>query len=283
MTKSGPLSRGPLEVINHHAFVLMEASDWATSTPIWYAAYRQGLASEMTESDAVTKADETVRQVFPSHSPVDQAAILRDKGFVGTSLTFYGFLSTYYNGLRDLGHGFAKKSIPEQARIGGNIVGYVVAVSVLSEFLRGRGKEPGEEWEDWFLRKMMAGMFAPIPFGGDISNKIEGALLGKAANPRVTSTMGTAIALGQAVFQAAGSSAEPDRKVSDLLRALGPVAGVPISQPLKTGRYLYEVGAGQREVRNPFDLIGGVIYGERDNQPANPASVAADLISGARR
>lgn len=285
LTSTGLLSRGPVAWMKDHAFFFMEFSDKATSTPIWMGAYRQALAEGKSEADAVTFADVVVRQVFPSHSPVDAAPILRDKGFIGTSLMFYGFLSTYYNGIRELLHPLhtaedgveLAKRVP---RVGGRLLGYMLAVSVLSEFLRGRGREDDEDWAQWFLRKSLAGWLSAVPFGGDFSNAIEGGLLGKQTNPRVTSIATTGIALGKAALELGDEGKEGDKKLEDLIRAIAPVIGIPASQPLRTGKYLRAVSEGELEPRNPADVAGGLIYGERDGQPANPARLVGDAVNG---
>jgi GGDEF domain-containing protein len=269
MVKSGPFARGPLEAVRHHAFALMEMSDHATSTPIWVGAYRQTLADTGNEQAAITHADAVVRKVFPSHSAVDLAGILRDKGFVGTSLTFYGFLSTYYNGLRDIGHAFSRKSLGEQARVGGRLIGYMVAVAALSELLRGRGREPDEDWGQWFLRKMLASGLTSVPYGGDVANYFEGQMLGKKTNPRVTSLVSTASQVAGALMDL-GSDKDIDRKVAGLVQSLGPVVGLPAAQPVRTGRYLYDVSTRARQPADPLEFLSGVIYGEKDSQPATP-------------
>jgi hypothetical protein len=279
MTATGVFSRKPFEWLRTHAFFFMEASDTATSTPIWVGAYRQALANGESEADAVTKADHTVRQVFPGHSAVDQAAILRDKGTMGASLMFYGFLNTYYNGLRDLAHPLhtaesrteALKRVP---RVGGRLLGYALAVSVLSEFLRGRGREPDEDWSQWFLRKMLVGPLAAVPYGGDVGAFIDSKVLHKQYNAHTLSLYGVGLAVADSLLQTATEYANDgpkmDKKIEQMLRALGPIFALPTAQPLRTGRYLYDVMTGEREVRDAGDFLSGIVYGERDNQPATP-------------
>ncbi len=277
MTSKGLLSRGPMEWVKHHAFDLMEASDWATSTPIWIGAYRQALAEGATEEGAVTKADSTIRKVFPSHSPVDQSGIVRDKGIIGTSLMFYGFLNTYYNGLRDLqrqvGTADGKWA---SAKVGGRALGYMLAVGVLSEFLRGRGREPGEEWEHWFLRKLLATGLTSVPGGGDLANLVEAKAMGKQSNPRSVSIVGVAAGLYDGLERASDDTKAGDKRVEALVRGLAPILGLPVSQPLRTGKYIEGLVSGDRAAADPFEAASGLIYGEKDEQPATPLRPGAE-------
>ena len=116
-----------------NAFMFMEMSDKLTSTPVWLGSYRQALATGMSDADAVVHADANVRKVFPSHSAVDLAPILRDKGVIGNLLMFYGFLSTYYNGIRALTREFGRaEGVGKKAAVGGKLLAYVTVVSVFA-------------------------------------------------------------------------------------------------------------------------------------------------------
>jgi hypothetical protein len=278
-----------LGFVRDHAFILMEVSNAATSTPVWMGAYRQGLAEGRSDADAVTFADSIVRQVFPSHSPVDTSAVLRDKGFIGTSLMFYGFLNTAYNGVREIIHPLytargAAQTVARLPQVGARLLGYMIAVAVLSEFLRGKGKEDDEEWQEWFFRRLLTGGFAVLPGGGDVGSRLEAWWKDKPvnSNPRNTTAVGIGLALGEAVAKVVEDGGDVDKNVEQLLRGLGPAVGFPVAQPMRTGKYLKSVAEGGTDVRNPADFLSGVIYGERENQPATPLRLVGDAISGPR-
>lgn len=282
LTAWGGAPAAALRAAREHAFVFMEMSDKMTSTPVWLGRYRQALADGVSEADAVTLADRAVRQVFPSHSPVDAAPILRDKKGIGLGLLFYGFLSTYYNGMADLTHQFGRADgFVAKARMGGRLMAYVACVSVLSEFLRGRGKEPDEEWAQWFRRKFIAGPISAIPYGGDLANLYEGRVLGKRTNPRVVSMIGVLDEFVKAAIEAGDDEKELDKRLTKLARAAGPLLGIPgVAQGVRTGAYVEGAASGDLEVRNPADAAAGAIYGEREGQPANPLRLVGDLAAG---
>lgn len=268
-----------------HAFVFMELSDRITSSIVFQAGYRQNILDGMSEEEAVTRAEAWVRDVFPGHSATDKAPILRDKTVIGGTLIFYGFLSNYYNGLRVLGHSMVGKDADAQAVIAARIVAYVFTVSVLAEALRGRGREKDkdgvvEPWEQWFARKTLAGLISSLPFGGDIANGIDAYILGKKTNPRVMSLAGAAGDLVAAVAGLGDDNKEVDRRIQGVVRALGPAAGVATSQPLRTGRYLYDIAEGKDVPDDPFEFVGGVIRGNRPDRPSDFWQWASDTVSG---
>jgi hypothetical protein len=107
-------------------------------------------------------------------------------------------------------------------------------------------------------------------------------VLGKPAIYQDRSAAGLALGLGEALWDLPDDAKEADKRIVNLVRALGPFVRLPTSQPLRTAKYLFDLAAGDREARNPADFASGVVYGERDGQPANPLNLVGDAISGPR-
>lgn len=290
LTARGPFGRGPLRWMKDHAFVFLELTDRMTTTPIWMGAYRQALAEGKPESVAVSYADGIVLELFPSLSPVDSAGILRDKGFVGFSLMFYGFFNTAYNRFRDIWHpihtaeGAGKKTL-RGVEAAARTLAYLTVTSAMAELLAGRGREDDEEWGQWYLRKLLTGGISVLPFGSEVSAFVDSQLLGKRVQPRVNPVVDIVQNVGKAVLTVSKDDAENARKVRDVLRSFGPLIGIPATQLGRTGGYLadlFDDDPGDVNARNPADVASGLIYGERDNQPVNPANALGDAISGER-
>ncbi len=284
LTETGPFARGPLKWMKHHAFGFMEFTDLITSTPIWMGAYRQALAKGRAEDAAVEFADSVVRRNFPSHSAVDKAGVLRDKGFIGSSLLFYGYFNVLYNGMRDLGHQAAQSDkASDKARLGGRMLAYMAFAVVFSELLSGRGPEPDEDWATWFLRKLLVGSLASVPGGGDIATLGEGAVLNKRVNPRQSGTAGYLGEIGVAAIKlakAASDDKELDKYMANLARTSGPITGIPLSQPMRTLGYLNDLMIGDEEPRGPGDVVGGVLYGKKKTPSANLPTMMQDMFEG---
>ncbi|MGH9811525.1 MAG: hypothetical protein ACRD4T_00165 [Candidatus Acidiferrales bacterium] len=253
----------PARWVKDHAFAFMEFTDKYTSTPVWLAGYRQALARGEAEGEAVTYADALVRKVFPSHSPVDAAPVLRDKSAVGMLLAFHGWLSTHFNSMAELVYAFGRADTArDRARVAGQMLAYVAVVGPLAALVRGHGREEDEEWASWFLRKMLASPVSGFVGGGDVANLVEARVMGKRANQRTLSIIGA----GAVFFEAALNLAGEDADAKDLLRfvrSLGPLTGLPLAQPLRAARYAADVSAGEIEPEGAGDVARGVIYGRQ--------------------
>jgi hypothetical protein len=272
--------------VRDHAFLFMEMSFTGTAIPTAVAAYRQAQDAGASPHEAELLAGDVLRKVFPSHSPVDQSALLADKGFWGWSALFMGYLNTMYQRERDIvepvlqSRGLAQFT-GRLAYASGSMAALVVSFGVLAEFLMGRGKEEDEDWTTWLMRKGVTQALAPIPGLKDASDMAEMAYLGRDPSPRNANPL---IMLGEAWVKAGFTTADEDKessqKVAAVARALGLTFGIPQDPFTSQGPYLYDLATGQDPPDNPFDVASGLGYGHREGQPANPASVISDLIEG---
>lgn len=253
LTASGPLARGPLAWVRDHAFDLAEVVDLVTTTSVWSGFYRQALAEGRPDADAVTFADAKLRRLFPSHSAVDMSGLARDKGFIGTSLVFFSFQSTFYNVIRST---LARREFSRA-------LGFYLAVAWLGPLVRGHGPEEDEDWSAWMMRKSLTGALYLAPGGGDVGNAIEAKLLGRRANPRSSSIYAPFVALGEALWNLPKDEVAAEKKVKDLLRPLGQLSGVPVVYPMKSLGYLAGVASGDIQPEDPLDFLEGLIYGQR--------------------
>lgn len=299
----GALSRG-LAAVKDNAFVFMEAVNVATATPVWIGGYRQALAEGKSEQQAVEFGNDLLRRVFPSHSAVDQAAILRDKGFWGTATVFYGYLSVAARATRSLANPlftqeFRDSSKGEKAMtaagVGMRMAGFFLAYQVLGEFLMGRGPEDGDkdeedeeskrrQWANWARRKMLMAPVSLVPVPG-MSTMVESKLLGKRPSPKGDPLGSYVFAVGELALDAAMGKlrdSNGELKKAELTKRLSSITGLTVGLPVRpvgtTGAYIYDVGTGERSPRGVLRTASGLVYGERENQPANPLSALADLV-----
>jgi hypothetical protein len=89
--------KGTLGEVEKAAYWMMETSDRATSTPVWLAKYYEGLKAGAEHEDAVRDAEALVQKYFPASDMASRAAILRDRGLLGSLTFLYGFGSKVYN------------------------------------------------------------------------------------------------------------------------------------------------------------------------------------------
>lgn len=287
--------RAGLDALREHAFTMFEWTERFTLTPIWLGAYKQGLKEGRVEREAVAFADRVVRQVSSSHSPVDQSKLLRDKGMLGSSLMLHGYMNAMYSRMRDVAHPLylavaEGDTVAEKAlaagrvlpRVSGRLIALFAAYGAFAELLSGRGPEEGdgddeaERWMAWFARKVFMAPVGALPF---ISGPVESWILGKKPSVRAAPQF-EMIAQLISTITALGKEELTRKDVEAMARTLGALTGLPGNQAVRTFGYAFDVEEGNESPADPFDVLGGVIYGKKPGQPENPASVASKIISG---
>lgn len=277
----------PLQWYKDNAFFFMEQVAVATTTPVWLGAHRQALQEGRTQDEAVRFADDVLSQVFPSHHPVDQAAILRDRTFWGRATIFYGYLSTAYRQQHRiiaplfeqefLEAGAGGKALTA-AKVAGGLLGFWTAFSVLGELLMGRGPEAGDDdeddpspltrWRNWYVRKLVAGPLSTQPFL-PLSTAWEAAMTGKIApSPRSGPLASIVTMIGKDFFAALDGEKEPLERVTSAAKVAVQALGLPLKPFTAQGSFLLDVATGG-EVGGLGGAASGLIYGRRPNQPAN--------------
>ena len=279
----------PLQWYKDMSFFFMETVSVLTATPVWMGAHQQAVSEGRTQEDAVKFADDILSRVFPSHAPVDQAGILRDKGLIGLSTVMYGYLSVAYRAQHRLimplfEQEFLNAPAGQKAAtvgtVAGRLLGFYVAYSVLGELLMGRGPEAGDDdeeepgnhalrWRNWFMRKLIAGPLATVPVY-DFARAFEAAATGKPApSARSTPLASVAELLSKEIRTVFNSEKSSPERVYALAKL--PLEGMGISfVPFDTqGKWLIDVALGNVQVNGPGDVASGLIYGQRKDQPAN--------------
>lgn len=284
-TDTGLFSKPALRWFVDHAFDVFEFIDSFSSSLVWKAGYRQKLLEGESEAKAIDFGNWLVRNCLPSGSIVDKASLLTNPGTMAPMLMMFGFFSHQYGRLRRISHPVANAQgalakLRASPRAIASFVALMTINGALAELLSGRGPEGDEPWAEWYLRKLTLGALGAVPFGGDLARAAESELAGKRATSSDRSIAGVLLSLWKAAEKVRDDDVDGERKIIALLQATGPLIGLPLGQAMRTAGYLADVVQGDVDVRGPGDLIGGVIYGQRDGQPANIPSAAQNLVSG---
>lgn len=286
-----PIGRAATAFVKDNAFVMQEVVDRLVSATIYIAAKRQALEgtdlpTQAQQLRAVEQAEAAVRLLMPSGHVVDSSKIMRDRGVLSAMLVFFRFWNTAYNVTRtrtgrDVLAGKSPKAI---ATMGGLVLGYAFAYSILGSLARGQGKDKDESWPAWFGRKMVTGIASQVPLLGELSEAVWWAAVGgKKREPRNNSISGMVQSIFTLLQRATSGDAEADQQVRALIGAGGLSTGLPTAQFLKSIGYLIDVHEGRVNPRGPFDVAGGLFYGQNVNSPsANPGTMTQDLVSGER-
>jgi hypothetical protein len=110
----------------------------------------------------------------------------------------------------------------------------------------------------------------------------KGALEGKKVDPRTAPELAllktTFDRLADAVKKAReGDTTAEDKAWAAVETAIGAVG--PVGQAHRTIGYAKDLYTGEASPRGPFDVAGGLIYGQRQKQPVNPATALQSAIS----
>ena len=280
LTRSPLLTSSGFDWLREHAFVFQEWTDKATSTPLWIGAYRQALADGKADGEAVRFADATVRKGFPSHSAVDKAALLRDKGFWGAMTVFYGYFSQVYNLQRRIVHeihlaqGFKETSF-SVVKASARLLALWSSSALIAEALSGRGPEDDdgedelERYATWASRKLLLAPLTTLPVPM-IAGGVESLIAGK--KPSVRAAPGYAALEG--IFKTAakvmqsGEGADAEKQFFAVARAVGLTFGVP-TRPMRSAEYVLKAVNGDADTSGEafgaevpgLGIAKGLIYG----------------------
>ena len=238
-------------------------ADFLGTHGLWLAKYRESLESGVSEEESIRQADKAIRQTQTAGAPKDLSAFERDPRFKPFRL-FLGPMVIMGNRIRE---SFARrgvvKSWPEAF---GTLMAVWFIPAILWEIATGKG--PDDDDDDltgealWALRKEFFYPFMTIPFLRDIASGIERKISGQYAPTRSIPLAEAAELVwkaGEEAYKAGAALYEGDEVDSvaltqDLLRASGPLLGVPSGQLNVTGMYLYDVMSGEYDPEGVDDL-----------------------------
>jgi hypothetical protein len=274
-------------------FFLQEYADRISSTLIWESAYRQGLAEGLAEQEAVRIADGKVRANLPPVADAERPTLLRDRRTFAAISAFYGYFSKIYNlntriwdevtqEWDSVEHGAASKAYLV-SRAGARTGAVMFMAFVVSEFMTGRGPEEDETTAEWALRKTATSPFLLVPvLGGylEVAANSTWAKLRdqkpKPANARAAPSVAALERIVRAAQRAANDNRDTDQRVWDVLEVLGMGAKLPATQLRRTGEYVWNVAEGDETPQDINELMSGIIYGSRENQPKNPLTLGKE-------
>ncbi len=283
-----------LEWTKEAGMALMRGIDVVVNTSVWAGAERQALAEGHDAAWAVRFADDVVTKIASQSSPVERAAILNDAGVGGLLTVFYGYLSIGYRAQhriamplfeQDFENAGVAAKAKTLAKVAGSLVALYIGLQILPELLMSRGPEDGDrdeedpdnallKWRNWFLRKLLVAPLSLLPVL-PFASVIEGGVLHKRVNPKADPVSQFAFLSIQALIHVL--QGEP--KLDELARVLGIATGQPVRLVGPGAKYLFEVTAGEREVRSGPAFVGGVLRGEKDSQPDDVFTLLEALIA----
>lgn len=297
--------RRTMEAIANTAWWFLEQTDKMSATQIWLARYWQEKADGTSEAEAVRQSDAAVRNHLPTTDKAQQGKLGREPGSLGGVLVFFGYFAKLYNVLygRNLGsavrawtaayRGDATKSAAalKTLELWARAAAINYFANVVGELLSGRGPEDDEDWGEWQMYKALAGYALPIPLVGVLAEPLVKKLVtGKtdvfAATPRAAPAISAAGGVLKNLGKLLDDEAEDEDRVwaavEFLISTVPPITtgrAIPLRQEMKTLKYLENLLSGEAERTDPFGAASGGVYGERENQGANPLSIMSGVVA----
>lgn len=240
-------------------------ADFLGTHGLWLAKYRESLESGTSEEESIRQADKAIRQTQTAGAPKDLSAFERDPRYKPFRL-FLGPMVIMGNRIRE---SFALRgAVQSWPEAFGTLMAVWFIPAVLWEIATGKGPDDDDDdgiMDDaalWALRKEFFYPFMTIPFLRDIASGIERKISGQYA-PSRSIPLAEAGELvwraGEEAYKAGAALAEGEdvdnaALVKDVLRASGPLVGLPSGQLDVTGQFLYDVATGEYDPEGVDDL-----------------------------
>lgn len=268
----------------------MEVHRWTVplaERAIWLGRYQQAQAQGAGVDEAVRLADKAIRTTQQAGAPKDLSAAERDPRYKWVRM-FIGPMIIMNNRLQESGlRGLYLGRVQSPARALGTWLAAGVLSNAVFEVLMMRGPDGGDDdekgwddWSAWLARKTLLFPLQTFPLLRDVAGAIDAKIEGKPSMGRPNPIADAGIALfkfGDSAWDLAvsGSDAaleamgfdwiedrelDPEKIITDGVRAAGPVTGIPSNQMLTTGEYLYDVGTGQYTPDNPAEAAAYLMY-----------------------
>lgn len=270
------------EVAKEFAYFGEKATNGLIEQVAWSGAYRQAVEQGMTEKEAVSFADDTVRMNLFDPSPSGVAAVETGTAFQRLFLMFYGFFNNQGNLLaseiaiaRQLG--LSSKEGSKKAAIAYSMI--VMAPAILSNFIgrvmagEGLDADDDDEYIDDVMDIMFLSQFkflmAMVP-GGTIANTALNNLNDKPYDDKinvspVVSSLESAIRAPVDVYKATAGNGPSSKAIKSTATAIGLMTGLPTNMAARPLSYLADVKEGKATPDGPVDFARGLATGKRGN------------------
>lgn len=238
--------------IGYWAMQIHRLADRWTSTFIWMAKYQQEVDGGKTPEQAQRLADKTIRTTQMAGAPKDLSSFERDPRYRMFKM-FIGPMIVMQNEMRGAvaGKGIKAAITPQ---VWATMFATWIMPAVMFEMAVGRGPDDDDEWWEWALLKILVYPAMTVPFVRDAANAIEQMISGKHATTRSNPISDVVMLLAGTVRQALKEDAEIEDFVKAAAKATGVMVGLPTSQVMITGEFMYDNITGNREMEEPADL-----------------------------
>jgi hypothetical protein len=254
---------GPVNWVRRHAYTGIGALDMASALPVWLGGYKKALSDGMTEEDAISFGDRTVRNAHGGTGTKDLAMVQRQNEVMKLTTMFYTFFSHVYQAQRQVLHDTKNvESLDDFLSLAGRGLIYFAWTPLVEAYVLGHGPNEDDNWLTWATKHVAAGAMAGIPWVREFAPWLtEG--IGHASRETPIGQIGHALySAGSDVANAIHGEKEVSaRWLRHAADAAGYILHLPLGQPGLTTQYIWDVWNGEADPETLAEFARGAAFG----------------------
>lgn len=253
---------GFLDVVQRLAFKHIGVIQAMVDYPTWLAGYYHGLDNGLTAEDAVHAGDRAVRLSQMAAGPKDLAAVQRKDGLMRALTIVYSYFNLLYNRTVDIRDSVkAARSVGDYMNAFERTMFLIAIPAVVGPLISGQGPGEDEDWRAWAALKIATYPLLGIPGLRDLASSFESGWAYSGVTPIGELFKSLSKLRGVGVGVAEGETPEAERLAIIAIEAAGYGFGLPVAQPKRTLRFLFDVAEGDIEPEGVTDWVRGLLFG----------------------
>lgn len=251
-----------LSIVQRLAFKHIGVVQALVDYPTWLAGYRHGLDTGLSAADAVAAGDRAVRLSQMAAGPKDLAAVQRKDGLMRALTIVYSYFNLLYNRTVDIRDSVkAARSVGEYMNAFERTMFLIAIPAVVGPLISGQGPGEDEDWRAWAALKIATYPLLGIPGLRDLASSFESGWAYSGVTPIGELFKSLSKLRGVGVGVAEGETPEAERLAIIAIEAAGYGFGLPVAQPKRTLRFLFDVAEGDVEPEGVTDWVRGLLFG----------------------
>lgn len=251
-----------LSIVQRLAFKHIALIQGMVDYPTWLAGYHHGLDSGLDAEGAVAAGDRAVRLTQMAAGPKDLAAVQRKDGLMRALTIVYSYFNLLYNRQVDIAKSLrTAKGVADYMNAFERTMFLIAIPAIAGPLVTGHGPGEDEDWRAWASLKIATYPLLGIPGVRDLASSIESGWGYNGLTPLgdLFATLGKLAAVGGKAVE--GEEVELERVSLLAIEAAGYGFGLPVAQPKRTLRFMFDVADGDVEPEGVTDWMRGLLFG----------------------
>lgn len=230
------------------------------ATMAWHIGFLDAQRQGLDGRAAVRVADALNRKIQEAGRPGDLSAVERNP-YMKELTMFIGPTLIQFNNFMEAAHAIGDKGFSAQTAtkaltvlLAGQLVN-----TVMFDMLRGKAPDDKEKWPAWMLARLTLGVFDGVPIINQGTGYAEGKILGESGKePRLVPVLQAMKDSVDSIDQTLGAisgKTKPERALKTVGRTVGEWTGLPSTQGIITGEFLYDLLTGAYTPDHPWSFV----------------------------